>query len=199
MNMPTDFATDDVRRTDDFFEPAEEAPTSVTGESGEAISADTAGESVEEMSVDVVEEPVEEASADVAEEAMEDVSTDVAEETVAELSTDMAEESVEDISSSAADEPLVGEPEDDPPSQILSTGWIIQVGAFDSLQNAQNLQSEIKAAGFDTYISNLEIGDRGVRHLLRSGGYETKIQAERQMQMINSALNLDAYLIPPEG
>jgi outer membrane protein assembly factor BamE len=76
--------------------------------------------------------------------------------------------------------------------------WIIQLGAFDSLQNAEYLVANAREAGFQTQVISQEVASLGTRYLVRSSGYEDRTQADRQLQMINSALGIEGFLLPPE-
>jgi outer membrane protein assembly factor BamE len=75
--------------------------------------------------------------------------------------------------------------------------WVIQVGVFASQENAENLLQRMKDEGFEGSVTHRSVAILGDRYLVRTVGYESKTQAQRQLEMLNSALQLDAFLIPP--
>ncbi|MDX1459906.1 MAG: outer membrane protein assembly factor BamE [Xanthomonadales bacterium] len=100
-------------------------------------------------------------------------------------------------------EPVVGEVPDAAHTEADVTeagevdAWIVQLGAFDSLQNARDLVARVQEAGFDVAIQSQSVSGLGERFLVRSKPYASREEAERQMQQINQAFDLGAYLIPP--
>jgi outer membrane protein assembly factor BamE (lipoprotein component of BamABCDE complex) len=79
------------------------------------------------------------------------------------------------------------------------TKWLIQIGAFDDLQNARNLVNRLNNAGFSMAIFSQRVGNLGTRYLVRSAGFANKADAERQLQQIEQAFDLDGFLVPPSG
>lgn len=77
--------------------------------------------------------------------------------------------------------------------------WLIQLGAFDSLQNARNLVSRLRNEGFTMFVYSQQVSGPATRYLVRSEGYESKAEAERQLQQIQQAFELDGFLVPPSG
>ncbi len=75
--------------------------------------------------------------------------------------------------------------------------WIIQLGAFDSRQNAENLIGQLQSEGFEGSIINQETAHLETRYLVRTQSFETRVEAQKQLDMINSALQLDGFLVPP--
>lgn len=75
--------------------------------------------------------------------------------------------------------------------------WIIQLGAFDSQQNAENLIGQLQNEGFEGSIINQETAHLETRYLVRTQSFETRVEAQKQLDMINSALQLDGFLVPP--
>lgn len=78
-------------------------------------------------------------------------------------------------------------------------GYIVQLGAYDSLANARNLVDRLRDAGFDASVYMQVVEGLGPRFLVRSPGYDSRPEAERQLQQINSSLELDGFLIIPAG
>ncbi|MBT8061963.1 MAG: outer membrane protein assembly factor BamE [Gammaproteobacteria bacterium] len=129
-----------------------------------------------------------------------------AEQLVEEVTEDAIQSGVEGTIAAEVEAPA---PADsfEPPSAVLEhadalavqefSDWVIQIGAFDSLQNARNLVSRIRNAGFNVTIYSQVVGGLGERFLVRSDPFESKAEAERQLQQINQAFELDGFLIPP--
>jgi outer membrane protein assembly factor BamE len=89
---------------------------------------------------------------------------------------------------------------DSMPPAVPPTGqWAIQLGAFDSLKNAQDFEERANQAGFQTSITHQELASIGTRYLVRTAGYDSRTQADRQLQMINTALEIQGFLIPPSN
>lgn len=77
--------------------------------------------------------------------------------------------------------------------------WLIQLGAFDSLQNARNLVSRLRNEGFTMFVYSQQVSGPATRYLVRSESYATRTEAERQLQQIQQAFELDGFLVPPSG
>jgi outer membrane protein assembly factor BamE len=76
--------------------------------------------------------------------------------------------------------------------------WAIQLGAFDSLENAETLLERMNAEGFEGQVTLQKTIHLEDRYLVRTPGFETKALAQEQLDSLNSALELDGFLIPPE-
>lgn len=83
------------------------------------------------------------------------------------------------------------------PAETEPANWLIQLGAFDDLQNARNLVNRLNNAGFSMAIFSQQVGSLGTRYLVRSEGFTAKADAERQLQQIQQAFELDGFLVPP--
>ena len=131
---------------------------------------------------------------------------DASQEVIEAVSAEAAVPAAED-SGAAADESMAETETFTPPTAVLEhadvlavqefSDWVIQIGAFDSLQNARNLVVRLRNAGFNTAIYSQQVGGLGERFLVRSNPFESKAEAERQLQQINQAFELDGFLIPP--
>ncbi|HSM68914.1 MAG TPA: outer membrane protein assembly factor BamE [Xanthomonadales bacterium] len=95
--------------------------------------------------------------------------------------------------------PQVSEQQDVRPFADNPDTWLIQLGAFDSLQNARNLVNRLRNEGFTMFVYSQQVSGPATRYLVRSGGYESKAEAERQLQQIQQAFELDGFLVPPSG
>jgi outer membrane protein assembly factor BamE len=107
--------------------------------------------------------------------------------------TEPVQDMVSDAEESVADEPAevveVAIP--------ASTRWIVQLGAFESEVNARRLAQQAGDAGFEVHVTSQEVAHIGTRYLVRTPGFDTKNTAQSQLDMINSALKIDAFLVPP--
>lgn len=131
---------------------------------------------------------------------------DASQEVVEAVSAEAAVPETEDTGA-AADQAVAETEVFTPPTAVLEhadvlavqefSDWVIQIGAFDSLQNARKLVSRMRTAGFDVTIYSQLVGGLGERFLVRSNPFKSKAEAERQLQQINQALELDGFLIPP--
>lgn len=104
-----------------------------------------------------------------------------------------------DASLSAPAEFVKPLPEGIPLAENDPAGYVIQLGAFDSLVNARSLVDRLRGSGFDVSVYMQVVEGLGPRFLVRSPAYESKTEGERQMQQINSAFDLDGFLIVPSG
>ena len=75
--------------------------------------------------------------------------------------------------------------------------WIVQLGSFEAIENAQSLVTILKDAGFDASILNHQQPGSGTRYLVRIEGFDTRSEAEQQLALINTALDLGGFLVPP--
>jgi len=99
----------------------------------------------------------------------------------------MAEEAPEEIVEDTAQETADQNPQ----------AWMIQLGAFDAIENARNLVKMLRDAGFEASVSNHEVAGLGTRYLVRTEEIDTHSEAEQQLRSINSAFDLGGFLIPP--
>ena len=72
--------------------------------------------------------------------------------------------------------------------------WLIQLGVFESRQNAENLVAQAVDAGYQATVSSI-----GSRFLVRTNGFESKASAQQQLDLINSSLQIDGFLVPPDN
>ena len=78
--------------------------------------------------------------------------------------------------------------------QTTAAVWSIQLGVFESRQNADNLVARVADAGYQASVSKT-----GSRYLVRTAGFESKATAQQQLEQINSSLKIDGFLVPPEN
>ena len=88
-------------------------------------------------------------------------------------------------------------PADVRPAESEPSNWLIQIGAFDDLQNARNLVNRLNNAGFSVAVYGQQVGSLGTRYLVRSDGFDSRADAERQLQQIKQAFDLQGFLVPP--
>ena len=84
-----------------------------------------------------------------------------------------------------------------PPAQESPVEWVIQLGAFESLQNAESLVARMEQEGISGNITHQQVAHLGNRYLVRTEGFESKEHAQEKLEVINTALEIDAFLIPP--
>ena len=108
-------------------------------------------------------------------------------ESDASVNATMAEDAPQEIVEDTAQETAEHNPQ----------AWIIQLGAFDAVENAQNLVKILNDGGFEAFVSNQQVAGIGTRYLVRTKEINTHSEAEQQLQSINSALDLGGFLIPP--
>ena len=68
--------------------------------------------------------------------------------------------------------------------------YIIQVGAFGNISNAERMRLQISQVGYDVEISEVEINGRGL-HAVRVVRYETKSEAEKVGRLVKKKLGID--------
>lgn len=71
----------------------------------------------------------------------------------------------------------------------------IQVGAFASQENAQKLVDEIKAKGFEAYISEYVSTKGVVKYNVRFGHFNEKTQARKRLDAFKQIFTMPAYVI----
>jgi outer membrane protein assembly factor BamE len=85
------------------------------------------------------------------------------------------------------------------PASAGSDDWSIQLGAFDSTENAQGVVDRLEAAGIDAEITEQPSTESGVRYLVRKHGIGSRSEAERLLEEIASGLGINGFLVPPGG
>ncbi|MFT5371365.1 MAG: outer membrane protein assembly factor BamE [Lysobacterales bacterium] len=80
---------------------------------------------------------------------------------------------------------------------IAESKWVIQLGAFESLANAEALLEQMETEGYVGQVTLQKSRNLDNRYLVRTPGFESKAQAQEQLDSINSSLELDGFLIPP--
>ena len=68
--------------------------------------------------------------------------------------------------------------------------YIIQVGAFGNISNAERMRLQISQIGYDVEISEVQINGRGL-HAVRVVRYETKSEAEKVGRSVKTKLGID--------
>lgn len=74
-------------------------------------------------------------------------------------------------------------------------GWAIQLGAFDSLENATQLRDRLVGAGYAAEIER-QMSATNERYLVRQRGIESRATAERLLQDIRQELGINGFLVP---
>ncbi|MHB1688009.1 MAG: SPOR domain-containing protein [Ignavibacteriaceae bacterium] len=81
-------------------------------------------------------------------------------------------------------------PVNKPPEQTKQkSNFTIQAGAFTVLSNAEVLEKELDSSGYDSRIEDKEIAGT-VFHLVYAGGFSTRDEAKKALDIINAKYNL---------
>lgn len=115
--------------------------------------------------------------------AAEDIAQDAAQ----------AAEPVIDVMETPVSEPAITAPE----APEAAPGWAIQLGAFDSQENARTILQRLQDAGFDAEIITQETSSSGTRYLVRQQGIDSKAAAEQLIADIMSGLGINGFVVPP--
>lgn len=83
------------------------------------------------------------------------------------------------------------------PAAAVVDGWSIQLGAFDSEENARRILERLAEAGYPAVISTRDAGLSGVRYLVRQHGIATRDDALDVLQSIEDELGITGFLVPP--
>jgi outer membrane protein assembly factor BamE len=79
----------------------------------------------------------------------------------------------------------------------LPGSWIIQLGAFASRENAENLVRTLADAGIEAGIVTQRVRNLGERYLVRHGGLASRSEAEALLETIREAVGVEGFAIPP--
>lgn len=115
--------------------------------------------------------------------AAEDIAQDAAQ----------AAEPVVDVIETPVSEPAITAPE----APKAAPGWAIQLGAFDSQENARTILQRLQDAGFDAEIITQETSSSSTRYLVRQQGIDSKAAAEQLIADIMSGLGINGFVVPP--
>ncbi len=75
----------------------------------------------------------------------------------------------------------------------ITKGWIVQVGTFSNIENAERLRAKLKSSGHAVYAENITIDNsKAVR--LRVGPFREKTQAQKSMAQIQREVGLQSAL-----
>jgi|GEM_PF-90712 len=107
-----------------------------------------------------------------------------------------AAEPVVDVIETPVSEPAVTATEA-PEAPGAPAGWAIQLGAFDSEENARTILQRLQDAGFDAEIITQETNTSGTRYLVRQQGIDSKAAAEQLITDIMSGLGINGFVVPP--
>ena len=113
-----------------------------------------------------------------------------------------AAEPVVDVIETPVSEPAITAPEapevpEVPAAPEAAAGWAIQLGAFDSQENARTILQRLQDAGFDAEIITQETSTSGTRYLVRQQGIDSKAAAEQLIADIMSGLGINGFVVPP--
>ena len=89
------------------------------------------------------------------------------------------------------------EPQDPALTGEAPGAWVVQLGAFDSRENAESLAGILSDAGVDAGIITQRVPDLGDRFLVRHGGLSSQLEAEALLERIKTELGVNGFVIPP--
>jgi cell division septation protein DedD len=78
--------------------------------------------------------------------------------------------------------------------QVVTAGWIVQVGVFSSPQQAAGIKRRLAEGGFEAQIAPMTTDDGHVRYRVRLGAFRSKEEADRAAERIRSDRSLPTYV-----
>jgi cell division septation protein DedD len=75
-----------------------------------------------------------------------------------------------------------------------SSAWSVQVGAFDSRQQADALQQDLRRAGFEAYLTTLGGGEGKARFRVRVGTFSDRALAQRTADRLRAERSLPTFV-----
>jgi len=82
-----------------------------------------------------------------------------------------------------------------PAAPATAAAWTVQVGAFKSRQQADEVQKRLTEAGFPAVLSPVTLDDGQSRYRVRVGGARSRGEAELLAQQVRARLPLTALVI----
>lgn len=82
------------------------------------------------------------------------------------------------------------------PNTRARDGWMVQLGAFGDLTNAEQLAARVSTYGYSAFVSEFRSGGQTM-HRVRVGGFETETQADAAASSL-SAHGFPGRVIAPE-
>ena len=76
-----------------------------------------------------------------------------------------------------------------------TTGWSVQVGAFRNRSQADIVQRQLQASGFEAFVSTLGSADGEVRYRVRLGAFRSRAEAERAAERVRAERALPTYVV----
>ena len=101
--------------------------------------------------------------------------------------------------STAAPPSLPASPASSAPATASATAagpWSVQVGAFDSRQQADALQQDLRRAGFEAYLTTLGTGEGKTRFRVRVGTFPDRALAQRAADRLRAERSLPTFVTP---
>jgi len=74
--------------------------------------------------------------------------------------------------------------------------WTLQLGAFNTHEEAVEFQEKLKAKGFEANLREKIVPGLGTRHQVRSGLYDTYNEALAQLRVIEKAMKITGITVP---
>jgi len=79
-------------------------------------------------------------------------------------------------------------------SATPASAWSVQVGAFDSRQQADALQQDLRRAGFEAYLTTLGTGEGKTRFRVRVGTFSDRALAQRAADRLRAERSLPTFV-----
>ena len=74
--------------------------------------------------------------------------------------------------------------------------WTLQIGAFNTHDEAEAFAAKVKAKGFPVELNEQIVPGLGTRHQVRSGLFGTFNEAQTQLRILEKALNVAGITVP---
>jgi len=75
-----------------------------------------------------------------------------------------------------------------------AAGWSVQVGAFQSRQQADALQQDLRRVGLEAYVTTLGTPDGQTRFRVRVGSFTERAEAQRAADRLRAERSLPTYV-----
>jgi len=80
------------------------------------------------------------------------------------------------------------------PAAASAGSWSVQVGAFDSRQQADALQQDLRRAGFEAFLTTLGTPDGKTRYRVRVGTFADRALAQRAADRLRAERSLPTFV-----
>jgi len=77
------------------------------------------------------------------------------------------------------------------PAATEGDAWIVQLGSFSNIQNAEDLREQLQKKGYKAFVDDVRVNDRTI-HRVRIGPIDKKAEAEAVRDKLAPEMKLDA-------